>query len=116
MLSVDINNTGALQGALPASTADEMLVTLSDPFGRAVSARQSRYVDAATGRTAIGTTGGTVQGTGGSELRLPKEARAQRHLQGRGGGAPEHSARRRRKAVKRSRLGATLGERMGKTS
>ncbi|MGE0454287.1 MAG: LamG-like jellyroll fold domain-containing protein [Vicinamibacteria bacterium] len=58
----------------PASIDDQLFVTVTDPLGNSITFTRSKYVNEATGETAIGPGGGTVTGPGGVELRIPEGA------------------------------------------
>ena len=74
VLTLTVDNDGGVTGTLLATLDDVMTVTLTDPDGRTLTKNVSRFVDAATGRTAIGVFGGTVDGPAGLQLRLPEGA------------------------------------------
>ncbi|TDI34808.1 MAG: hypothetical protein E2P02_29310, partial [Acidobacteria bacterium] len=73
VLSLTVDNNGNLQGELPASISDRILITLTDPAGSSVSFEKSKFA-APDGTTGIGPGGGTVEGPGGVELRIPEGA------------------------------------------
>lgn len=80
VLSLTADNDGAVNGELPASVDDRLLVTVADPQGNAKSFERSQYViDPATGETAVGAGGGVVTSPDapGFELRVPKDATGQ---------------------------------------
>ena len=80
VLSLTADNDGAVDGELPASVDDRLLVTITDPQGNAKTFERSQYVvDAATGETAVGAGGGVVTSPDapGYELRVPKDATGQ---------------------------------------
>ncbi|HEY2941643.1 MAG TPA: Ig-like domain-containing protein, partial [Vicinamibacteria bacterium] len=74
VLSLTAGNDGSLSGELPASISDQLFITVTDPLGNTISFTRSKFVNAATGETAIGPGGGTVTGEGGVELRIPEGA------------------------------------------
>ncbi len=74
VLGLTAGNDGQVNGALPASTLDTLIVSVTDPFGNTVIYRQSQYVDPATGETAIGPGGGSIEGAGGVGLDVPEGA------------------------------------------
>ena len=66
-------NDGSINGELPASIDDRLLITITDPTGNVVNFERSKFI-APDGRTAIGPAGGTVDGPGGVQLRIPDGA------------------------------------------
>jgi hypothetical protein len=59
---------------LPATISDRLIVSITDPLGNTTSFERSKFVNPATGETAIGPGGGTVEGVGGVEMRIPEGA------------------------------------------
>lgn len=76
VLALTALGNGSLSGDLIASIQDRVLITITDPAGRATTVERSQYV-AADGTTALSAAGGTVHGSGGVELRLPAFALSQ---------------------------------------
>jgi hypothetical protein len=74
VLSLTAGNDGSLSGELASSISDQLFVTVTDPLGNTITFSRSKFVNAATGETAIGPGGGTVTGDGGVELRIPAGA------------------------------------------
>jgi hypothetical protein len=77
VLSLTAGNSGEVAAhQMPASINDQMMVTITDPFGNVTTFNRSQFVDPATGKTAIGAGGGVVQAADGSgvELRIPEGA------------------------------------------
>ncbi len=68
-------NDGSINGELPASIDDRLMITITDPTGNVVNFERSKFI-APDGRTAIGPAGGTVDGPGGVQLRIPDGALA----------------------------------------
>jgi hypothetical protein len=66
-------NDGSLQGELSATIDHRLIVTITDPQGKATTFQRSKYV-APDGTTGIGAGGGTVEGEGGIEMRVPEGA------------------------------------------
>ncbi|MEA2462924.1 MAG: hypothetical protein QOJ98_671, partial [Acidobacteriota bacterium] len=66
-------NDGSINGEIPASIDDRLLITITDPTGNVVNIERSKFI-APDGRTAIGPGGGTVDGPGGVQLRIPDGA------------------------------------------
>ncbi len=74
VLGLTAGNDGEVNGTLPASTQDTLLISVTDPFGNSVIYRQSQFVDNASGETAIGPGGGSIDGPGGTGLDIPEGA------------------------------------------
>jgi len=74
VLGLTAGNDGQVEGTLPASTLDTLLVSVTDPFGNTVIYRQSQFTNPATGETAIGPGGGSINGPGGTGLDIPEGA------------------------------------------
>jgi hypothetical protein len=86
VLTLTIDNDGGVSGTLPATLDDAMMVTLTDPDARTLTKNVSRYVDAATGRTAVGTFGARWR-PAGLQLSLPGRGAEGHRVQAGGGGA-----------------------------
>ncbi len=76
VLTLTVDNDGALSGELIASISDRLLAAITDPQGGVTTFERSEFV-APDGRTAIGPGGGVVRGPDGIELRVPANAVAQ---------------------------------------
>ena len=82
VLSLTAGNDGEVAPAqMPASIDDQLMVTITDPFGNVKTFTRSQFVETnengePTGRVAIGPGGGTVKAIDGSgmELRIPEGA------------------------------------------
>jgi hypothetical protein len=73
VVSFTANNEGGIDGRLPATIDDRLLITISDPQGNVTNFERSKFV-AEDGRVAIGPGGGSVEGPDGVELRIPSGA------------------------------------------
>lgn len=73
VVSFTTNNEGVINGELPATIDDRLLITITDPLGNVTNFEQSKFVSE-DGRTAIGPGGGVVEEAGGVELRIPEGA------------------------------------------
>ncbi|HEX9983135.1 MAG TPA: Ig-like domain-containing protein [Thermoanaerobaculia bacterium] len=75
VISLTALNDGSLNGELPATINDRLLVTITDPQGNVVNFERSQFVFTdGSGRVAIGPGGGIVTGTGGTAIQLPEGA------------------------------------------
>ncbi|MEO8501682.1 MAG: hypothetical protein ABI565_12255, partial [Vicinamibacteria bacterium] len=74
VLGLTAGNDGQVNGQIPASLSDTLLITVTDPFGNTTTFQSSKFVNPATGETAIGPGGGTVDGPGGTAIDIPEGA------------------------------------------
>ena len=74
VVSFSAANDGSVSVRVGATINDRLVLTITDPDGRVMTVARSKFVDPATGQTAIGPGGGVVTGDGGVELRVPEGA------------------------------------------
>lgn len=73
VITFEADDTGAVTGEFPATTDDQLLITITDPLGNVTSFTKSEW-QLPDGSTAIGAGGGIVEGEGGVEIRIPEGA------------------------------------------
>ncbi len=73
VVSLTVGNDGSVQGWIPATTSDLLVITITDPEGNQRTYTLSQFTGL-DGSVAIGPGGGVVKGTGGVELRVPAGA------------------------------------------
>jgi hypothetical protein len=76
VVGLTAGNDGQVNGTIPASTSDTLLITVTDPFGNTTTYESSKFFNAATGETSIGPGGGTIEGPNGTSLIIPAGALA----------------------------------------
>jgi len=74
VLGLTAGNEGQVNGQIPASLSDTLLITVTDPFGNTTTFQSSKFVNPATGETAVGPGGGTIEGPDGTALDIPNGA------------------------------------------